>query len=188
MSLEKAITDAIERGARKAIPMLITEGVVLDVDRVKATCTVSREGLPDLFNVRLNSVTSPGDDVVTIFPNKGSKVLCALIDNKATEALVISANDIEEVAGEIKGITLSWTKDGIVINGGELGGMCITPELVQQLKKNTARIDKIMEVLRGTITSSSLQPNPGWPAIITPLLAGLQTEDYSGIENKKVKH
>ena len=188
MSLEKAIADTIERAVRMATPGMITEGVVTAVDREASTCTVGRDGLPNLLGVRLNSVTSPGDDVFTIYPANGSKVLCAIIDNKVTEAIVISANDIQEVSGNIKGLKLSWTKDGIVMNGGGLGGMCITPELVKQLKLNTARIDSIIDILKNTITACSLQPNPGWQAIITPLLAGLQKEDYSGVENNKVKH
>lgn len=188
MSLEKTIADAMESAAKRIIPVLITEGLVKSVDRAKGTCNVEREGLPDLLNVRLNSITEPGQDVITIYPSVGSDVLCALVNNQPTDSVVISANDIEELAGEIKGMKLSWTKDGIVINGGDNGGMTITPELKKQLDKNTRRIDKIIEVLQGQIASCSLQPNPGWPAIITPVLSSLQKEDYSQIEDTKVKH
>lgn len=188
MSLEKVIVDAIEAAAKRIIPVLITEGIVKSVDRQKGTCNVEREGLPELFNVRLNSITEPGSDVITIYPAEGSRVLCALVSNQQTDAVVISANDIEELAGEIKGMKLSWTKNGILINDGKNGGLTITPELKKQLDKNTKRLDKVIEILKAQITSCSLQPNPAWSGIITPILEALSKEDYSDIENEKVKH
>lgn len=188
MSLEKLIADAMESAAKRIIPVVITEGIVSSVNREDGTCNVTRDGLPELLNVRLNAVTEPGKDVLTIYPQKGSKVLCALVWNQHTEAVLLSSTDIEEVAGEIKGMKLSWTKDGIVINDGGNGGLTITPELKKQLDKNTARIDKIISILRNQVVSCTLQPNPSWPGIINPLLDVLQKEDYSGIENKKVKH
>lgn len=188
MSLEKIIADAMESAAKRIIPVLITEGLVTSVDRTKGTCNVEREGLPELLNVRLNSITEPGHDLITIYPSVGSDVLCALVNNQPTDAVVISANDIEELAAEIGGIKLSWTKDGIKINDGSNGGMTITPELKKQLDKNTARIDKIIEILKSAISGCALHPNPSWSTIITPLLASMQKEDYSNIEDKKVTH
>lgn len=188
MSLEKVIADAMESAAKRIIPVLITEGVVTSVDRVKATCNVDREGLPELLSVRLNSITEPGNDLITIYPSVGSVVLCALVNNQATDAVVLSANNIEELSGEIKGIKLSWTKDGIIINDGGNGGMTITPELKKQLDINTARVDKILNILKSQIASCSLQPNPAWPGIITPVIEAMQKENYEGIENSKVKH
>jgi hypothetical protein len=188
MSLEKTIAAAIEKAAKRTIPVLITEGIVSVVDRAKRTCNVTREGLPELLNVRLNSISEPGKNVITIYPKKGSAVLCALVENQQTDCVVISANKIEELAGEISGLKLSWTRDGIIINDGNNGGLTITPELRKQLDRNSARIDNVIEILKTSITSVSLQPNPAWVGIVTPLLEALQKEDYSGIENKKVKH
>lgn len=188
MSLEKIIAAAIEKAAKRTIPVLITEGTVTSVDRAKLTCNVTRESLPELLSVRLNSISDPGKNVITIFPKKGSTVLCALVGNQQTDCVVISANEIEELAGEISGMKLSWTKDGIIINEGNNGGLTITPELRKQLDRNSARIDKVIEILKTSITSVSLQPNPAWVGIITPQLEALPKENYSDIENKKVKH
>lgn len=188
MSLEKVIAEAMEVAARRIIPVLITEGMVTSVDRGKATCSVDREGLPELLNVRLGAITEPGKDVITIYPSVGSVVLCALVGNQPTDSVVLFANNIEELAGEIKGIKLSWSKNGIVINDGNNGGLAITPELKNQLDKNTRRVDKIIDILRAQVTSCSLHPNPAWSSLITPVLDALQKEDYSAIEDKKVTH
>ena len=188
MSLEKTIADLLIESQKKARMITVAEGVVESVDRESCTCNLSREGLPELLNVRLSSITSPGENIIVIYPKKGATVVCAMVNNTLTDYAVISVSEVEELSGNIDGMKLSWTKDGITINDGSNGGLTITPELKKQLEKNTARIDMIIAILKNQITSVSLQPNPGWVGIVTPLFEALQKEDYSGIENKKVKH
>jgi hypothetical protein len=188
MSFEKVVADVLIQAQKKGRMLTITEGVVESVDREGCTCNLSREGLPELLNVRLSSITSPGDNIIVIYPRKGSSAICAMVNNTPTDYAVISVSDVEELSGNIDGMKLSWTKDGITINDGGNGGLTITPELKKQLQRNTARIDMIISILKNQITSVSLQPNPAWAGIVTPLFEALQKEDYSSIENKRVKH
>jgi len=188
MSLETIVIAAMRKAAREMVPVMVTEGVVKSVNKTDKTCDVTREGLPDLLAVRLNAITQPGDDVVTIYPAVDSKVLCALVENQTTEAYLLTATDIEQVTGEIKGMKVSWTKDEIKINNGTNGGLTVTPELKTQLSKLTKRVDKIIEVISSQITACSLQPNPSWPATAQGLFASLLKEDFKDIENPKVKH
>lgn len=188
MSLEKALADLLIEAQKKGRMITIAEGVVEQVDRQNCTCTLSREGLPELINVRLSSITSPGENVIVIYPKKGATAVCAMVNNTPTDYAVISVSEVEELSGNIEGMKLSWTKDSIKINDGKNGGLVMTPVLKQQLDLNAARIDKVIEILKTQITSVSLQPNPAWPGIITTQLEALKREDYSGIENEKVKH
>ncbi|MBI9063285.1 MAG: hypothetical protein JEZ14_14990 [Marinilabiliaceae bacterium] len=172
MSLTSVMQEAIEKAASAIIPVLVTEGTVIKVDKTAGTCDIERDGLPELFKVRLNAVTTPGDQVMTIYPKKGSKCLVVLVENNPTDGYLLSATDIDE----------------IIINGGKNGGLTITPTLVSNLDKLTARVDGIMDALQNAVVGSA----DGGATFKTNIIAALELitekEDFSGIENSKVKH
>jgi hypothetical protein len=188
MSLEKEIEKAMKLAFKKAMPFIIIEGVVSSVDKEKFTCEVTREGLPELKDVRLNAMLEPGSDIVTIFPKSGSKVLCAIIENDPTDAFLLSATDIEEFSGAIGETTFKISGTGIEFNDGEIGGLVKASELKTQLDKNTARIDGIIDALKNGITV----PQDGGANYKTTITAALnlitEKENYASIENDKVKH
>lgn len=172
MSAESQLQELIERVVKRALPLIITEGTVKSVDKGAGTCTVEREHLATLFKCRLNAVLDAGTDVVTAYPKEGSKVLCALVDNDPMDAFILSATKLEEVV---------WY-------GGTNGGMCIVPELQSQLGKLSARVDALYDMVSNGTTAAQ----DGGAALLagfkTTLALVTQTEDFSGIENEKLKH
>lgn len=188
MSLESVILQAMRKAAVAVVPVMLTEGTVTSVDKAKRICDVSRELLPELFDVRLNTVLEAGNDLLTTYPKKGSKVLCILVDNQPTDAFVLSATDIEEVSGQIGEMKFTWTKDGFLFNDGELGGLTITPELKKQLDFNTARVDKIISAIQNGIVAAGDGGASLKSSMIATLSAIVSKEDYSKIEDKNIKH
>ena len=170
------------------VPVQVTEGTVTVVDKKERTCTVERDDLPTLFDVRLNAILNPGDSQVTIFPKSGSRVLCALVEGQPTDAFVLTATDVEEVSGKVGEVSLQWNAEGVTLNGGKLGGLVKAKELTAQLSKLTARVDGIISALNGGVT----QAQDGGAALISSIkvaLAALKDrEDFSSLENEKVKH
>ena len=172
MSGAKEFEKAVETIVKKNIPLFLTEGEVMSVDKTKGTCDVDRGDLPELLDVRLHSILEAGENVISIYPKKGSKVLCVMVENNPTDAYLLATNDIEE----------------IIINGGENGGFTITPELVTQLDKLTARVDGIIDAL----TKGQTAAQDGGATYKSTIIALLQTlldkENFANIENTKIKH
>ncbi|MBS2100712.1 hypothetical protein [Carboxylicivirga linearis] len=172
MSLESVIQDTIEKAAKAIIPVLVTEGTVTKVDKTTNTCRVERDELPELFNVRLNAITTPGSDVVTIYPNVGSKVLVLFVENNQTDGYILSVTDIEEV----------------IINGGQNGGIAISQKLIDELKG----IKDDLNSLKNLINSWAPANGDGGAAlklILTDWIAqSLPDPDPEAIINTKVKH
>jgi hypothetical protein len=179
---------AIKQILKKELKATITAGKVTKVNG--NVCDVERDDLPELLDVRLNSIQKDLSSSFTIIPAEGSIVLCAIIEGAEEEAVVISCSEIEAVevwfdAGKTKGFKLN--KNGAIYDDGSNGGVVIAPTLKAQLDIMTARIDFIMETLK-TVNTAALHPNPGWTAAITPTIEALPTEDFSNIENDRLTH
>lgn len=188
MKAEALIARAIRAAVKTEIPVIVTEGVVVSVDRATQTCNVEREHKTELFNVRLNAFLEAGDDVLTIYPKEGSKVLCIIIENDPTDAYILNSTDIEEISGQIGGAKLNWTKDGFVLNGGEIGGLVKASELKTQLEKLTARVDGIINAIKTAVPVTG----DGGAGLQTTMKAALalliEKESFASLENNKVKH
>jgi hypothetical protein len=189
MSLENEMAKAIRFAIRKGIPVIVTEGNVTAVDKDKHTCDVDRPDLPDLPAVRLNATLDPGNDIITVFPKVGSKVLCILVENQPADAFMLTATDIEEISVKIGDMTILVNKDNIQFNDGQLGGMVKAKELKTQIDKNTEVLKALLQILTGTTIN---EPGNGAPSALqlalSAVLAGKQTADLSSIENSKIKH
>ncbi|TCN63678.1 hypothetical protein [Acetobacteroides hydrogenigenes] len=113
MGAESAFEQAVRKIIEKSTPITITEGTVKSVDKAARTCDVERDDLPELFDVRLTATLEPGDDVATIFPTPGSRCLVALVEGQPTDAFMLSATDIEEVAVRIGESEMVANKDKV---------------------------------------------------------------------------
>lgn len=146
--------------------------LICTVDKVDGRmCDVSPvdTDLAPLTEVRLNAMTD-GEAGIVITPKVGSFVLVSLLTEN--DAFVTMFSEI----------------DSIVLDGGENGGLTITPELKTQLDKMTARIDGIMDAIKNAVPGSM----DGGLALHASMMAALATivqkEDFSNIENEKIKH
>jgi len=185
---ETLFEQAVRAIVAKAIPMQVTEGTVTEVNKTERTCTVEREDLPALFDVRLSAILNPGDNLVTIFPRSGSRVLCALVEGQPADAFVLTATEVEEVSGKVGEVSLLWNAEGVILNGGKLGGLVKAKVLEAQLNKLTARVDGIISALNGGTPVAQ----DGGAALIASINAALAAltdkENFSSLENEKVKH
>jgi hypothetical protein len=142
-----------------------------------ASCDVVRVGdEKQIRDVRLNATILEGDGLV-ITPVVDSVALVTTIDGY--KWFVSQYSEIEKIILNV---------DGIIINGGENGGLCITPALTGELEKMTARIDGIIDAINNAVAT----PQDGGLGLQTTMKAKLATlldkEDFSEIENKKIKH
>ena len=143
-----------------------------------ATCDVKRI-LDDkeIKGVRLNATIKAADGLV-IVPQKDTTVLVTNIDGD--KYFVSQFSEVEK-------ITLN-VSDKIEINGGENGGLTITPELKTQLDKMTARIDGIIDALKNAQTGTQDGGAAYKGQVVGYLSAITNVEDFSQIENKKITH
>lgn len=99
---DEIMSQIIEAKGKQLEKMIITMGKVTQVREMD--CDVSREELPELLGVRYHSVIKEGiDQYIRITPKKGSNVLCAIIENDTSEALVIAYSEIDMVQIKIGG-------------------------------------------------------------------------------------
>ena len=151
-----------------------------EVKKVDAeTCDVE-VGEFTLTGVHLAAVSDENENNLIIKPKVGSVVLvCDKTGGDLTWLNVVAFSQIASVTMKV---------DEIVINKGDNGGFCITPELKTQLDKMTARIDGIMDALK----NAAVAPQDGGATFKLNIGLHLATlvnkEDFSNIENEKIKH
>src|ERR1035437_4869564 len=126
-------------------------------------------------DVRKRASLGTGDDQkkgIVITPVSGSSVIVSRIGD-SDEMFVEMFSDVES----------------IVMDGGDNGGLTITPELVKQQNKTNELLQAIITILSGTPIP---EPGNGSPSALQTSLktaiTGKQLGDYSKIENTKIKH
>ncbi len=133
----------------------------------KTMRAVDNAGL-EFFNVSL------GLGAICVKPKKGSRCIIGVLEGQGTATFLLNAEAIELVE----------------YNGGQNGGLTITPELVTQLGKMTSRIDGIIQALNNAMPATGA-PDSG-AALIASIKTSLQAiqhkEDFSKIEDTKITH
>lgn len=157
-------------------------GTVKEVDEKEGTCTVERDGSPELHEVRLNAVIDEGlTDKFTVIPAKGSFVwVMSLGEN--TEGLVVATSKIEKVIIQAGEISVDVSADGVVMNGGKLGGMI-------DIAKLTDKVNTLVDTFNGhthqVSTTGSASSQTGTATAVTSKAVKLKRGDY---EDDNVKH
>lgn len=106
-------------------------------------------------------------------PALESDCLIAILEGNESVAFLLYANEV----------------DLVQFNGGENGGLTITPELVNQLNKTNELLQAIM-----TVISGALIPEPGngspsaFQTALKTAITGKQIGNYDNIEDKKITH
>ncbi len=137
----------------------------------KTMTAVDENGLP-YYSVLL------GGNSAAIKPKIGADCLIAIVNNEETTTFLICADEVE---------LMEMASDKIVFNGGELGGLVLAGELKTQLDKLTARVDGIIKAIR----ESAVVASDGGAAFKLNMTTVLKTltnkEDFSNLENDKIK-
>lgn len=138
--------------------------------------------------VRLKATINKENEGVIITPKVGSYIIVSGIGNSDQMHFVSMYTEVTAITINMNGQSIVVDKNGTVWNGGKNGGFCIVPELKTQLEKLTKRVDDIISAMGKGVPS----PGDGGAALIAGingyLSAITEKEDFSGIENKKVKH
>ncbi|HEY5509387.1 MAG TPA: hypothetical protein VIK29_11985 [Paludibacter sp.] len=125
--------------------------------------------------VRKRAAIGTGEDAkkgIVITPASGSTVIVSRIGD-SDELFVEMFSEVES----------------IVIDGGENGGLTITPKLVQELNKNNELLQAIITVLSGAPIPEPGNASPSaLQAALKIAITDKQLGDYSEIENTKIKH
>lgn len=170
-------------------PLIVCTVDSVDTTRRTIDCTPLDEGAPLLdVNLQANQESKVG---VVQFPRKGSMVIVAM--NTIGQAAVVLAEDVETIAINIAdSTTVDITEDGIVMNGGELGGMIKIQELTDKVNELVDKFNNHTHIVNAGI-ALSVETNTGTgtttatgttqaPSDKAPTL---NKSDY---ENEKVKH
>jgi len=98
-------------------------------------CTIIRDGAPDLYEVRLHAVDDTLNSFVRVYPKDGSYVIYALIDNSATDAVVIAVSEIDRTITRIGDTVHEITADGHTISKGADNMKGLLSDFITEVQK-----------------------------------------------------
>lgn len=178
---ESELREAFAIFCRKAVggksgELMLAE--VEEVDREEMTCTVSDEGV-EYFGVRLQP-TIEGKSGVVLLPKVGAAVLLSQIEGG--DWFVEMASEYDEISLKVGDSEVVIDKEGIVANGGELGGLIKIEKLIGWMQQ----VHSDLTTLSGKLASHVVVGN-GNPLklIFTPETKKPVRGDF---EDERVKH
>lgn len=167
-------------------------GVILfsaDVKRVDGdTCTLIIGSL-ELTDVRLRAVVNSENDKIVVTPKTGSRVLAAdMSGGSYRDLVVLSYSEVEKVEVVIEQTTCTIDKDGIVMNGGNKGGLVNIDDLVAHINAIEDDINNLKTALSGWTPV----PQDGGAALKTAIatwsVQSIAKTQKSDFEDTKIKH
>lgn len=159
-------------------------GVASNIDETAFTCTVTRANGSVYEDVQLKALKEISTGAV-IIPKDGTWVHILAIGEP--DYLVIACEEAAKVIVTIDSMTYEVDKDGHVFNGGDNGGITITPELKKQLDRMNTQLQTVITTLEtwvpvaqdgGAMLQTTFKAN----------IVGKSEADFSNIEDPKVKH
>lgn len=180
------IAELIRRlsGDKDALLKLCT---VTSVDR--ATRTVDCEPLDEsapILGVSLQG-DQEGDNGFLLLPKVGSYVIVGLVDGQDTGAVLLT-DELDALEVKIGDQSLTITAEGIIFNGGELGGLVNVEGLTSRLNAIEADINDLKQALTSWIPISG-DGGGALKGSISPWAGKRLKQTKRGdYEDSKVKH
>ncbi|MGY0034454.1 hypothetical protein [Pedobacter sp. NJ-S-72] len=116
MSPEELFQKFIDKS--QAVKAVRTVGFGTATEIKESSCTVLRDGQPNLLDVRFHATDdAPGSRVVEI-PADQSSVIYAIIDNQDTEAILLKCSEIAKVLIIVGDMEYHLDKYGCMIKSG----------------------------------------------------------------------
>jgi hypothetical protein len=168
---------------KETLPVHTLPGTVTAVDGY--LCSVLPDDGPELHEVRLCASLDEDAPTLVSIPATGSRVLVSIIGNDRTVAWVARCDKAEAYDIKLGGHTARIDVDGIVLNGGSLGGLININELKAELAKINAHLTTLKTAFK------TLAPGPLSGAALTAAAEPfglLQLPGYENIEDTKIKH
>lgn len=121
----------------------------------------------------------------------GNINMCGILIKDEADDNVKTTVKIDEegtISIETEGDISVNSKKTVTLDGDKFGGLCKTPELKKQLDILTGRLDSVINGIK----TAPVTPEDGGASfksgIIATISAYTQKEDFSQIENSKIKH
>lgn len=102
--VEELLSRVMKRQIQATRFIQVVSGIATDI--TETTCTVKREGSPNLTGVRLDAIDDTIENQVTIFPKDNSHVVVGIMDGLKTEAVVLKCSEVEIMRIKCGGISL----------------------------------------------------------------------------------
>ena len=156
------------------------------VDVQAMTCDCSPlDGDAAIYDVRLMPQAGDG---VHVIPAEGSVGIVTFLSKET--AYLAMASEVDRVQVRIDGTDVDITADGVVINGGTLGGMVKIAELEENLNSLKAYVEAIHAPLPGAFTAvkaGAAADGPAGAASYSSAMAG-RAIVLKDMNDDKVKH
>lgn len=147
--VEEVLSRVIKQKIEATRLIQVVSGIATDI--TETTCTVKREGSPDLTDVRLDAIDDAIENQVTIYPKDNSHVVVGIMDGLKTEAVVLRCSEVENMRIKCGGVSLIdvFSKfieeiNNAIINTPQGTGL-IAPATVQKLKAVEEDFKKIFK-------------------------------------------
>lgn len=112
-----------------------TIGLGIATQITDASCTVVRDGQPELFDVRFHATeTKPGSRHVMI-PAEGSSVLYGIMDNQQVEACILMCSEVDKVLMNVGGAKYELDETGHLIQVGNDRLSKVLSDLIDEISK-----------------------------------------------------
>ncbi|SDE76053.1 hypothetical protein [Riemerella columbipharyngis] len=123
---------------KQAIGLFSDKGLKVSIGKVTAlsgnTCTVERENLPPLLDVRLQALKGDFSNHLLIKPKLNSQVVCLSVDGETAETCIVQYTEIESVEMSIGGAVLKVENGKLQIKNSAADLKELLTELLAELK------------------------------------------------------
>lgn len=193
------------QGGRQTVSLICTVDAV-DKEARTVDCTPLDEGAPLLgVNLQANQESKFG---IAVYPRVGSYVVVGFVAD-GSAGIVLMTDDIESIEIVVSdktsrvlinedGVRLyvdeetsaEFSRDGIVLNGGNLGGLV----MLKEIKENLDMLKEYCESLKNATSSgikavgAAMQANGATGATAFDAAMSGKSILFKDMENKKVKH
>lgn len=165
-------------------------GKAESVDETKLSMGVDIDGDGLIIpNVRLRAIMTDNTKGWWVIPKIGTKVTIGLLEG-GTDYVLINASEIDKFFIKIGDMVFQMDSTGIVMNGGNNGGLVKVDELKTQLDKLSARVDGIIDAFNLLPTDFVAQDggSAAFGLVNTALTLLTNVEDFGDLANPDVKH
>lgn len=150
------------------------------------TCTINIDGL-ELSDVRLTPTTTERDDTLLLTPSTGSYVLVGSLSGDLGNLCVLSMDTLDSLEFTIGDIGVFVDKEGIVLNGGSLGGLVKLGEVTKKINALENQLNQLKNIIKAWTPA----PNDGGMALKAAISAWasnpIAVTNRTELENLKVK-
>ncbi len=150
------------------------------------TCTVKIDE-QDLPDVRLTPTTTERNETLLLTPAIDSFVLVGSLSGDLNNLCVLASDTLASAKLTIGDISVFVDKEGIILNGGELGGLVKIASLLNKLNA----IEKDLNTIKKVFKTWSPSANDGGAALklAASAWAGnlIDISEKSDLENEKIK-